>query len=619
MNTTPRDCPAPLILEAHFDGLLEGQERQSVRRHVKRCAACRAELDRLDRLTKLCRVLPASEADAGLEARILTVLGATPARPVLPWHQRRPLRVAALAAAVFVLAVLAWWLNRDGVDSESLRRTPELAEEPAARATDELVKVEEPEEIEEFPQPPELEDPSEVRPPRLEPRDEARALLVAWSAEDGVDETWRALNELSETHPEIGSATRLLRELGTETGPAAVNALRLFVAHEPSKAGRTVEQVFDESIHPEVALELCLKLTPARARRILSEALTRPELQEIAIRQIGEFGDPEYLSALQEIALERPELGDVIRSAVQQIPGTDSLDVLLELHARGSTNAVPALFSLGEPAFQYLRNRLENRRLEEASLEIELLSRLGDRPTVGLLSERIDRIHQNLTSDERTILAVALSRIGGFEAARTLARFLREDGAYGSSSLDPSLLLSFDSDVAAGLIVQAGESANPFERAALLRLAALIGRGDVVGELFELARGRDRRLHLPAIEALGETGAAQAVGPLGQLLSSTRGDDRRAAIRALARLGDVAAVPRLAELLRRDARLRPEIVEALTSFDSESTIPSLIQALSYRDVRDRAHAGLVTLTGVELPARAKDWERWLAEQPREEH
>ncbi len=596
----PSHCPDPIDLEACFDHSLPEAELAPIRRHVDRCPDCTASLESLRRLEQVCRALAPAEADAQLEERILARWTSVSASPPPTLRSRRLWRVAA-AAAVIVAVAMAWILWPDGGPAKPSLIRGQGAQGPLAQ---EKVEPGDP-----SPNTP-IQEPLEEAVP-LSPRERAKALLVAYTADEDVDAFW---NRFVDVASEEGSPLRVLKDLAAEEGPAGENALRVFSEREPLQAGRVLQRAFESAHHRPLALELCTVLDPARARKLIAHALTLPELQEDAIRQAGILADAHLLPDLAEVALERPELGDVIRQALQSIPGRESLELIVELHRQGATNGLPALFARGAEANDLLRDRVEPGSLSQASLELELLARLGDRGVVPLLKGRLRR--GQLPLSERELIGSALARVGGFEAARTLVELVRSDAPGGSISLREEWLREFDADEAAGLIAQASASANPFERSALLEMAARIGGEAVVGELSELALGRDRRLTALAIRALGLVDHSSALVPLASLLTVPREDVRSAAIRAIGRLGDSAGAALLVERLRRENRgLRAELVDALAALpDDAVALPALIRALGFRDVAARAHQYLQERTGQALPARPRAWESWLQDR-----
>ena len=49
-------------LSSYIDELLDERERQAVEVHVERCAACRRELEELERTVSLLRALPRADS-----------------------------------------------------------------------------------------------------------------------------------------------------------------------------------------------------------------------------------------------------------------------------------------------------------------------------------------------------------------------------------------------------------------------------------------------------------------------------------------------------------------------------------------------------------------------------
>ena len=88
-----------------FSDLLDGVAGKSAEEHVASCAACRAQLESLERLRARLRDLPLEEAPPGLWDGIEARLSADPAkRRRMGWPSLVALQVAAMAA-VFVIGL----------------------------------------------------------------------------------------------------------------------------------------------------------------------------------------------------------------------------------------------------------------------------------------------------------------------------------------------------------------------------------------------------------------------------------------------------------------------------------------------------------------------------------
>jgi hypothetical protein len=100
-------------ISAYCHGELAAEESRQFAEHVMSCAKCRGEFEEIKRGIKFAEQLPRLEAPEALWAGIEARLGEP--RPVAASSKLWQLRVAAVAAAVVVVAVLGiWWLRGDG-------------------------------------------------------------------------------------------------------------------------------------------------------------------------------------------------------------------------------------------------------------------------------------------------------------------------------------------------------------------------------------------------------------------------------------------------------------------------------------------------------------------------
>ena len=125
-------------LSAHLDGELDPARRAEIDGHLASCDGCRAELERLRRLSKLLGDVPRAAAPAGLASRIVAA-----ARVPRPRILRLPRWTGALAAAaaallVGVVSFVAMRREeepaRDMATPAAVRGAAELAGTPAAPA-----------------------------------------------------------------------------------------------------------------------------------------------------------------------------------------------------------------------------------------------------------------------------------------------------------------------------------------------------------------------------------------------------------------------------------------------------------------------------------------------------
>ena len=107
-------------LSAFYDGEVVGEERRQLQEHIRHCADCAAEVERLRAISRFLAVAPEPRLSPGALQRFHRVVSGASERTVL-----RTARAFAMAAAGLVVVCLVWLWQGDGAQNGYALEAPE--------------------------------------------------------------------------------------------------------------------------------------------------------------------------------------------------------------------------------------------------------------------------------------------------------------------------------------------------------------------------------------------------------------------------------------------------------------------------------------------------------------
>lgn len=375
---------------------------------------------------------------------------------------------------------------------------------------------------------------------------------------------------------------------------------------------------------------------PPTFAEALAEALERPGRSDEIVRRVDRLlrapaRTPEEIVEGGRALLARvgaaaePSLHRTLR--LRDVPAEAALPLWTEMRGAEATSALAAAaVATAAPAFETAL------RARPGALEAARAYRApqGDRDARFKAAALVARLGGNEVADElsadlydparRVVAATALATLATTDALVALARVLPGAEDFDADRLDPEASAVLTAvrrtpDVGGKAVAASRSVTRVSDRRRLLLLAGLSGDAAVRPALeAALARAEDRGVALAALGILGAPEAAPAIAAAGA--AADRGERRRA-VDALSRLSGTAAVDGLSALLAH-ADSREAAVRALA--DRPDSLPGLLRALAYSDVRPLAAAELRVRAGDAAP-RDDDpaaWAKWARAKAKDE-